>query len=55
MNKFISWFLMGGYAIYIWPAYGLVCMGLLLNVFGVKRQSHQTKNNLRHWFKRQAG
>ena len=26
MNQFFEWLAMGGYSLYVWPAYGVVCM-----------------------------
>ena len=32
MNQFFDWLAMGGYSIYVWPAYGLVCAVLVMNL-----------------------
>jgi heme exporter protein D len=53
MNQLITWFTMSGYSIYIWPAYGLVCVVLIMNLLGMKIQQSQTKKKLQQWFKRQ--
>ncbi len=52
MNHLIEWLAMGGYAPYVWSAYGLVTMVLVLNLFGVRRQKIRTQQQLKHWFKR---
>ena len=33
MHAVMTWFDMGGYAVYIWSAYGAVLMVLLANLF----------------------
>lgn len=53
MNQFISWCAMGGYAPYVWSAYGLVAMVLLMNLFAVRQQRKQVKKRLKQWFKQQ--
>lgn len=52
MNQFYEWLAMGGYSLYVWPAYGLVCMVLALNLFGMKIKKKQTRHKLQQWFKR---
>lgn len=53
MNPFMEWLSMGGYSIYIWPAYGLVCVVLIITLLGVKWQQKRTREKLQQWFKRQ--
>lgn len=53
MSKFITWLTMGGYSIYIWPAYGLVCVVLVMHLLGIKVNRFQTRKKLNQWFKRQ--
>ncbi|MDI9818585.1 MULTISPECIES: heme exporter protein CcmD [unclassified Legionella] len=53
MNQFLKWWAMGGYSIYIWPAYGLVCVVLVMNILGIKFQRAQARKKLQQWFKRQ--
>ncbi|STX28391.1 heme exporter protein CcmD [Legionella beliardensis] len=53
MNQLVTWLAMNGYSIYIWPAYGLVCVVLVMNLLGIKIQRVQTKKKLQQWFKRQ--
>lgn len=49
----INWFLMNGYAVYIWPAYGIVFFVLTLNLLLIKRQRRRTRKMLQQWFTRQ--
>jgi heme exporter protein D len=49
MNQFLEWLAMGGYSIYVWPAYGVV---LVMNLLGIKWQKKQTRQKLQQWFKR---
>lgn len=53
MSQFLNWLVMGGYSIYIWPAYGIVCVVLVMNLLGIKWQRLQTRKKLQSWFKRQ--
>jgi heme exporter protein D len=52
MNQFLEWLAMGGYSMYIWPAYGLVCLVFLMNLLGLKWKKKQTRQELQQWFKR---
>ena len=52
MSSFLQWLSMGGYATYVWPAYGLVCGVLLLNMLSIKWQQKRTRKFLQHWFTR---
>jgi heme exporter protein D len=51
MNHFFSWMAMGGYFMYIWPAYGLVAVVLIMNVLGMRWKKKQTQQKLQQWFK----
>jgi heme exporter protein D len=53
MSQFFQWLDMGGYSIYIWPAYGVVCVVLVMNLLGIKWQRIRTRKKLLQWFKRQ--
>lgn len=53
MTQFIQWLTMGGYSIYLWPAYGVVCVILVMNLLGIKWQREHTRKKLQNWFKRQ--
>ena len=48
MNHFI----MGGYALYVWPAYGIALVVLLTNFLTMKWKQKQTRQKLQQWFKR---
>ena len=52
MTEFLHWFAMNGYAIYIWPAYGLVIFVLTINLLLIKKQGRLTRQLLRQWFKK---
>jgi len=54
MTQVLNWLAMGGYSIYIWPAYGLVCVVLVMNLLGIKWERARTKDRLQRWFKRQS-
>ncbi len=51
MKELLQWFGMNGYSMYIWPAYGLVGLILMLNLFSIKRLKQRTYTYLRQWFK----
>lgn len=53
MSEFMHWIAMGGYAAYVWPAYGLVCGVLVLNVLSTKRLTRRTHTKLKQWYKHQ--
>ena len=53
MSQFMEWLNMGGYSIYVWPAYGLVCFVLVMNLLGIRWQSRRTREVLQQWFRRQ--
>ncbi|MFI4963223.1 MAG: heme exporter protein CcmD [Legionellales bacterium] len=42
---------MGGYSLYVWPAYSLVAVVFIGNVLAIKRRKHRTRNFLQRWFK----
>lgn len=50
MNHWVEWLSMGGYFLYVWPAYGLVIATLMLNAYAVKRQKKRINRLLQHWF-----
>jgi heme exporter protein D len=52
MNQFIDWLAMGGYSNYVWSAYGLVGVVLVMNLLSIKRQKNRTRQKLQQWFKR---
>ena len=51
MNLIVQWFSMGGYAAYVWSAYGLVLGMLALNLIHTKKQSKAIQKHLKDWFK----
>lgn len=54
MNQFSQWLSMGGYSYYVWSAYGLASIILLLNLVSIKSQRQRIFKNLEQWFKRQT-
>lgn len=52
MNQFLEWMAMGGYSLYVWPAYSAVFFVLIMNVLGVKWKRKQTRQKLQQWFER---
>ncbi|RUQ81615.1 heme exporter protein CcmD [Legionella septentrionalis] len=53
MNQFLHWFGMGGYGLYVWPAYGLLGGILLMNWVNIKWQRKRTRKVLQQWYKKQ--
>ncbi len=53
MQPFLNWLMMGGYANYIWPAYGLFFSVLLFHFLNLRHQKRRTLKQLQQWFKRQ--
>lgn len=51
MSQFTHWLSMGGYASYVWPAYGLVCLVLIMTLSGIKWQRAQVRKQLQRWLK----
>ena len=51
MNPFMQWLSMGGYSSYIWPAYGVVCAFLVINLVSVLRLKKHTYKVLQLWYK----
>ena len=47
MNKLEHFFAMGGYAYYVWPAYGFAVFILLANLFIPVRRFKQLKKQLK--------
>lgn len=54
MNSFYNWIAMGGYAGYVWSAYGVACAVLALNLISITLQKKHMQKKLRLWFKRAA-
>lgn len=51
MSQLLTWFNMGGYALYVWPAYGLALGLLFMNFVIVKQQKLSIRRKLQQWFK----
>lgn len=51
MHSFFDWLAMGGYAQYVWSAYGLAAAVLVFNVLALKKQKKLVRSKLQHWFK----
>lgn len=51
MNQLVQWLSMGGYSAYVWSAYGLVTLTLIISFFSVKSKKKRTQQILQHWFK----
>ncbi len=51
MNQFFTWLAMGGYSAYVWPAYGLVGVVLILNLVEVKWKKKRIQRMLQQWFR----
>jgi heme exporter protein D len=51
MNTLINWLDMGGYASYVWPAYGVVFFVFVAHFFHVKVQKKRVLRALKHWSK----
>ncbi|MDP3561013.1 MAG: heme exporter protein CcmD [Legionellaceae bacterium] len=47
-----EWFAMHGYALYIWPAYGIVTTVLIANLIGIVLRGKRTRAMLRTWLSR---
>lgn len=52
MNEFLA---MGGYAKYVWPAFGVTAIVLILNLLAARRQVRRTRERLQLRLVRQAG
>lgn len=50
MSQFLQWLTMGGYFMYVWPAYGLVGIVLVMNLLSVKWKKKQARQRLQQWF-----
>lgn len=54
MSDYVHILNMGGYALYVWPAYGLVLLALVTHLIALRRQRLRTFKKLKQWFKRVA-
>lgn len=53
MSQFTQWLTLGGYASYVWSAYGLVGTVLVLMWSGIKWRRMQIRKQLQRWLQRQ--
>lgn len=51
MSSWHEFWTMGGYAYYVWPAYGVVLVVMLVNGFWPGRQRRKLLEELRHRFR----
>lgn len=54
MSSFLEWINMGGYGIYIWPAYIIACIVMIINVLTVKIEKKAVSKNLDKWYKKKS-
>ena len=52
MHALMTWFDMGGYAAYVWPAYGTVFIVLLANLFQTKLEKKRVLRMLQRWMEK---
>lgn len=52
MSEFLA---MGGYAKYVWPAFGITAIVLVVNLLAARRQLRQTRERLQLRLVRQSG
>lgn len=45
-----QFFHMGGYGIYVWPAYGITLLVFLLNLIFALKETKSIKKNLKQYF-----
>jgi heme exporter protein D len=50
MSELMHWLAMGGYSSYVWPAYGLVVVVLLVYLLAIKYQAISLRKKLLRWF-----
>lgn len=51
MSQWTTWFAMGGYAGYVWSAYGLVLVVMVGTLIGTAWQRKRTLKKLDQWFR----
>lgn len=54
MQTLIEWLSMGGYASYVWPAYGAVVFVFVIHVISCRWQKRRIESALKTWFKQMA-
>jgi heme exporter protein D len=50
MSQLMHWLAMGGYSSYIWSAYGLVGVVLVVYLLSIKYQAIRMRKKLLRWF-----
>ena len=50
-----EFFAIGGYANYVWPAFGITAIVLMVNLLAARRQLRQTRERLQLRLVRQSG
>jgi heme exporter protein D len=50
-----EFFAMGGYAKYVWPAFGITAIVFMVNLLAARRQLRQTRERLQLRLVRQSG
>lgn len=46
----LNWLAMNGYSYYIWSAYGLVALVMVVNIIEIKHQRNKVWQKLQRWF-----
>lgn len=54
ISSLLQWVSMGGYGIYIWPAYGLVLSVLVINLLSIRWQRKQAHRLIKRWMKHET-
>lgn len=52
MSQINLWLTMGGYGMYIWPAYGITCFILIVHIIDIRHQRKRIHKKLRQWLQR---
>jgi heme exporter protein D len=50
MDTVLQWVNMGGYALYVWTAYGVAFLVLAMQFISVSRHKKNTEKKLTTWF-----
>ncbi|KTD65502.1 heme exporter protein CcmD [Legionella spiritensis] len=51
MSTLLHALTMGGYFMYVWPAYGLAALVFAVHFIGIRWQRKQTRKKLQQWFR----
>jgi heme exporter protein D len=49
MKALLAWLSMGGYGLYVWSAYGLVFLYIVLQLFGLRSFKQRSLAQLSRW------